>query len=162
MVIFTPGITLRPEAPEDERFQFELYATTRQDELEAWGWPAEMKRSFLEMQFKAQQGYRTMFPRAEFQIIQRDGQSIGQLIINRAEGEFRLVDIALLPEQRGAGLGAELIKALLREAKAAGKPVRLTVLKGHRAARFYHRLGFKKTGESELHDELEWRAGPGL
>lgn len=157
MATIPSDITLRPETKQDAPFRFELYATTRREELEAWGWPEPMRQSFLQMQFKAQQGYRTMYPKAEYRIVERDGRSIGQLIINRAEDEFRLVDIALLPEERGAGLGTALIEELLREAQAAGRPVRLTVLKGHRAARLYHRLGFRKTGETEVHEELEWR-----
>ena len=102
-----------------------------------------------------------MFPHAEFQIVERERQPIGRLIVNRAPDEYRLVDIALLPEQRGAGLGTTLIQRLLREAAAAGKPVRLSVLKGHRAARLYQRLGFKQIGQAEVHDELEWVAAPG-
>ena len=90
----------------------------RKEELDGWGWPAEMRKSFLEMQFKAQQGYRAMFPEADFQIIERDGQRVGQLIIDRAAEEIRLVDIALLPEQRGAGLGAAAGLALLLARRA--------------------------------------------
>jgi GNAT superfamily N-acetyltransferase len=151
------AILLRPEQPEDEPFRFALYASTRQEELDAWGWPPELRQPFLEMQFKAQDSYRALFPQADFQIVVRDGNCIGRLIIHRGETEFRLVDIALLPEHQNAGLGAYLIGTLKAEAAAAGRPLRLTVLRGHRAARLYERLGFTKIGETEVHDELEWR-----
>jgi ribosomal protein S18 acetylase RimI-like enzyme len=153
------GITLRPEQPEDEAFRFELYASTRTEELDACGWPPDMRSSFLRMQFRAQEGYRTTFPRADFQIVQLGGVNIGRIIVDRAETEFRLVDIAVLPEHRNTGVGTALIRALVAEAAAAGKPFRLTVRKGHRAARLYQRLGFVKTSETELHDEMECRAG---
>jgi hypothetical protein len=43
------AITFRSEQPQDEPFLFELYASTRQEELDAWGWPPEMRRNFLVM-----------------------------------------------------------------------------------------------------------------
>jgi hypothetical protein len=37
----------------------------------------------------------------------------------------------------------------------------LKVLKGNRAERLYQRLGLAKTGETELHLEMEWRPPAG-
>lgn len=150
-------ITLRPETREDEPFGFELYAATRKEELDAWGWPAEMRSAFLQMQFRAQQGHRAAFPKADFLIVQLAGLNIGRMIVDRTETGFRLVDIALLPEYRNAGAGTALMRTLLSEAAAAGKPLRLTVRKGNRAAQLYRRLGFVKTGETEMDDEMECR-----
>lgn len=153
------AITLRPEQPEDEPFLFDVYAGTRQEELDAAGWPPAVRSAFLNMQFKAQrQGYRSSFPQADFQIILANGHAVGRMVVNRAPGELMLVDIALLPEHRSHGMGTALLKQLLREAEASGKPLRLSVIKGQRAGRLYQRLGFKKIGESDLRDELEWRA----
>ena len=149
---------LRPEGPADGPFLLEVYASTRREELEATGWPAAMREAFVRMQFNAQQqGYRAAFPRAEFAIILLDGQAVGRIVIDRAGNEFRFVDIALLPEHRGRGLGTALIQNLQREAAAAKKPVRLSVLKGERAFRLYQRLGFEKTGEADLREQMEWR-----
>src|SRR5260370_28142270 len=101
-----PALALRPEAPEDDRFRFELYASTRKEELDSLEWPAEMRALFLEMQFKTLKGYHDEFPQAEFQIVLADGQRAGRLILNRAADELRLVDIALLSERRNAGIRA--------------------------------------------------------
>ena len=152
---------LRPEASADAPFLLEVYASTRQEELAATGWPAEMRKPFLRMQFNAQrQGYRTAFPHAQFAIILSAGQTVGRIVIDRAEDGFLLVDIALLPEHRGRGIGTALLQNLLREAAVAGKPVRLSVLKGQRAVQFYQHLGFVKTGEDGLRDQMEWRGAP--
>jgi len=152
---------LRLEEPADAPFLLEVYASTRREELAATGWPAQMREAFLRMQFNAQRhGYRTAFPRAQFAIILSGGQAVGRIVIDRAEDGFLLVDIALLPEHRGRGLGTALVQNLLREAAAAGKPVRLSVLKGQRAFQFYQRLGFVKTGEDGLRDQMEWRGHP--
>ncbi len=152
-------ISVRPEQPkEDEAFLFELYASTRQEELDAWGWPPEMRSAFLTLQFKASQGYHTAFPDAEFQIVLLDGIDAGRLVVHRSPEELRIVDIVLLPQHRNTGIGSALLQRIFGEAAATGKPLRLQVLKGSRAARLYHRLGFVQMGESELYLEMKWRA----
>jgi GNAT superfamily N-acetyltransferase len=152
------AITVRPEQPQDETFLFELYASTRQEELAAWSWPPEMRKAFLTMQFKASQGYYSAFPGAEFQIVLLDGAKAGRLVVHRTPEALRLVDIALLPQFRNTGIGTALLRRIFDEAAATKKPLRLQVLRGARAERFYHRLGFVKTGETETHLEMEWRA----
>jgi ribosomal protein S18 acetylase RimI-like enzyme len=149
---------LRPEEPADVPFLLEVYASTRQEELDAMGWPPSVREAFVKMQFNAQQqGYRTTFPQAEFAIILHRDQAIGRIVIDRAETGILLVDLALLPAHRGRGIGTALVKDLLREAAAAQKPVRLSVIKGQRAFSLYQRLGFKKTGEAGWRDQMEWR-----
>ena len=150
-------ITVRPEQPQDEAFLFEVYASTRQEEMDALGWPLEMRHTFLTMQFRASQGYRTMFPDAEFLIVLVDGEPAGRFIVNRSREELRVVDIALLPRHRGKGIGTAVLQRVFGEAAATKKPLRLNVLKGNRATRLYQRLGFFKTGEGGLHEEMEWR-----
>jgi ribosomal protein S18 acetylase RimI-like enzyme len=158
MPAFSLNITLRPEQPQDESFLFEVYASTRQEELDAWGWPPEMRRQFLTMQFKASQGLHNAFPDAEFQIVMLDGSNAGRMVVHRTREALHLVDIALLPQHRNAGIGAALMQRVFGEAAATKRPLRLLVLKSNRAARFYSRLGFVKTGETEMHLEMEWRA----
>ena len=161
MALNLESVSLRPEKPEDESFLFELYASTRADELNALNLPPDQQTLFLKMQFNAQQqGYRGMFPQAEFQIILLNEQPAGRWVVDRAANEIWLVDIALLPAHRGVGVGTKLIQRLFAEADAARKSVRLTVLKNHRAMRLYQRLGFHKTGDLGLYDEMEWRTAP--
>lgn len=152
------AISVRREQPADEAFLFELYASTRQEELDAWGWPAEMRSGFLKMQFKASRGYHQACPDAEFQIVMLNGVNAGRMIVHRTREELHLVDIALLPQYRNAGVGTALLRRISGEAAAANQPLRLSVLKGSRAGRLYQRLGFVKTGETETHLEMEWRA----
>ena len=151
-------ITVRAELPEDEAFLFELYASTRAEELEAWAWPPEMRTSFLTIQFKASQGLRYAFPNAEFQIVLLDGVNAGRLVLNRTPEALHILDMALLPKYRNAGVGTAVLQRVFGEAAATSKPVQLHVLKGNRALRFYQRLGFIQSGETETHWEMEWRA----
>jgi ribosomal protein S18 acetylase RimI-like enzyme len=83
------------------------------------------------------------------------------MVINRGAMEIRVVDLALLPAHRNRGIGTFLMRQVCTEAANAGKPVRLCVLKNNRALRCYERLGFAKTGELGVYDELEWRPAAG-
>ena len=67
-----------------------------------------------------------------------------------------MIDIALLPEQRGRGIGTMLLEQLVGEARRAGKAVRLRVLRTNRALSLYRRLGFRVVREADVYAELEW------
>ena len=79
----------------------------------------------------------------------------GSIIVFRGAREIRLLDIALLPEFRGRGIGASLIAILISEASRSELPVRLSVLKGNRAARLYGRLGFVAKSGDDVYCEME-------
>jgi GNAT superfamily N-acetyltransferase len=152
------GIRIRAEEVRDDALLFAVYASTRADELSATDWDEATCQAFLQMQFAAQrQGYRSMFPDAEFSVVLVGEQPAGRIVVNRTDQETLLVDIALLPEFQGRGVGGVLVEALIEEARAAAKTLRVSVLKGNRAAVFYRRLGFVQTGESGFYDLWAWR-----
>jgi ribosomal protein S18 acetylase RimI-like enzyme len=156
------NLTLRPAGPEDERFLFRVFASTREEELGLTDWDEGQKRAFLEMQHEAQSRYyREHFARSWYEVILADGVSAGRIYVDRADDEIRIIDIALLPEHRNRGIGGALVGALLDEAKQTGKPVRIHVEKFNRALRFYQRLGFATIGETGVYDEMEWSPGGG-
>jgi GNAT superfamily N-acetyltransferase len=151
----------RAQLPEDETFLREVYASTRQEELDLTSWNQEQRKSFLDMQFKAMRaGYASHFPRAEFSVVMLGDQPIGLMVVNRAEDELRLVDIALLPQHRGRGIGSFWLNKLAEEATLAQKPLRLHVFKGSRPWRLYERLGFVKIQDNGPYEHLEWTPGP--
>jgi ribosomal protein S18 acetylase RimI-like enzyme len=149
---------LRPSLPEDREFLFRLYASTRADELRAFGWPSAQQEAFLRMQFNAQQQwYAATYSTAENQIIEQDHAPIGRMIVQREAALWRLVDISLLPEHRGHGIGGELIRALIKECAASGAVLQLQVVNTNPAQRLYSRLGFIKTGEDQIYTQMELR-----
>lgn len=150
------GLTA-PCTPEDAEFLFEVYASTRREEVAAWGWDGSQQEAFLRMQFQVQQrAYAMQYPDAEQRRIVLGDEPVGRLIVLRMEPEIRLVDISLLPAFRSRGIGTEVIRGLQAEAAGAGKVLRLMVVKGSPARRLYERLGFVQTGESGTHEAMEW------
>src|SRR5580698_8421106 len=117
-------LTLVSSRPEDDRFLFQVFTAARTGAGAAWGFALERADDLLRMQFAAQQaGYRARFPRAEFSIIHRGPVPVGSMIVDRSCDEIRLVDIALLPQFRGQGIGTRLLEIVQTEAEAAGLPV---------------------------------------
>ena len=137
-------VSLAPAGPDDEEFLFRVYAATRQSEMELLPhWSTQQKQAFLAMQSEAQhRHYRAYYPGATYQVIRRNGVSVGRLYLDRGADAFLVLDIALLPEHRGAGIGSLLMRHVIEEAAAAGKPVRIHVERHNRALDWYRRLGF--------------------
>jgi len=149
------NLFLREVTPEDEPFLLEVYASTRIQELEGFGWDDNQKQAFIKMQFLARE--RT-YPRTDDRIIVLDGRPIGRMLVDRNEGGILLRDIALLTEYRNAGIGSRLIQDLMKEATAAGKPIELHVVSTSPAVRLYERLGFRSSdAEPEVaYLEMKW------
>ena len=151
------SITFRPIRPEDEAFLYQVYASTREDELAQVPWDEGEKETFLRMQFNAQHKYyQEQFLNAEFQIILLDDRPIGRLYVDRRPDEIRLIDIALLPGERNGGIGTLLLKELLVEAAWVGKPVRIHVERFNPALRLYEQLGFSRIDDQGVYHLMEW------
>lgn len=71
-----------------------------------------------------------------------DGEPAGRLYVDRPPGELRVMDVALLPEFRGRGVGTELLRRVLAEGAATARPVTIHVERLNPARRLYARLGF--------------------
>ena len=148
-------LDLREATAADEPFLLEVYASTRMEELEPFGWDDNQKRAFIQMQFQARE--RT-YPRCDSRIILLHGRPVGRMLVDRDETRILLRDIALLSEYRNAGIGSRLIQDLMDEATAAGKPIELHVVAMSPAVRLYERLGFRRsdTGSDGAYLAMRW------
>ena len=149
------ALSERLVSPDDADFQFLVYAASRAEEMAAWAWPPAQQDSFLRMQFRARaQSYAVAYPAQPYSVLLCNGASAGTAIVWR-DAQFRLVDIALLPEFRNRGLGTFWISRLIREAELAAVPLRFHVLHGNRAALLYRRLGFVAKSDGGMYVEME-------
>ena len=149
--------TLRPITPGDDRFLYRVYASTRAEEMAVVPWTEKEKQDFLRFQFDAQHKYyMEHFPKASYDLIVLEGEPIGRLYIDRCRDEIRLIDIALLPEHRGRGLGGAIMRRVLAEGAEVGKLVRIHVERNNPALSLYRRLGFEKIEEQGVYYLMEW------
>lgn len=120
-------------------------------------WSAEQKEAFLRSQFAAQdQFYRENYPGAVFQIILLDESQAGRLYMHRRADEIRIMDITLLPEFRGRGIGTQLLRQVLDEGRAENLPVTIHVERFNPALRWYERLGFRLAEDKGVYYFLKW------
>ncbi len=152
------GVSYRPFVEADLPFLALIYASTRAEEVASTGWPLEMQLQFLSHQFDAQhRHYQRHYPDAEWLVIERGGKPIGRLYLEEWPSQIRLIDIALLPEARGAGVGSAILADLQEMAAAAGKALSIHVERNNPAMSLYLRLGFAKVDEHGVYDLMEWR-----
>jgi ribosomal protein S18 acetylase RimI-like enzyme len=133
-----------------------VYASTRAEELAVVPWDDAQKAAFLRTQFDAQDAwYRENYAQASFDVILVDGEPAGRLYLHRGASEIRIVDIALLPEHRGGGIGTSLLRDLCAEAEALGKSLTIHVERENPALRLYERLGFAVAEDKGVYLFLE-------
>jgi ribosomal protein S18 acetylase RimI-like enzyme len=153
-----PDPTLRRVGPGDTELLLRIYASTREEELSVVAWSDEQRDAFLRQQFAAQAAFwRSQRPDARWDVIEVDGRPAGRLYVDRTSAEIRIVDIALLPEFRGQGIGSALLEDVLTEADEAGLPVTIHVERTNRAQALYQRLGFLGIGGTGVYDLYERR-----
>ena len=122
-------------------------------------WSDEQKSDFLAMQFNAQHSfYMQQFKQASFDVIEHKGDTIGRLYVDRRPCEIRIIDIALMPESRGKGIGGAIMQTLLDEAAGENKSVTIHVEHNNPALHLYRRLGFRHVSDEGVYYLMEWRA----
>jgi ribosomal protein S18 acetylase RimI-like enzyme len=152
-------IRLRPETAEDEAFLRRLNIAVRWNEFAALPLPTHQKVALLQQQYDARHaGYRADYPNADFQVVERGGTPVGRFYVQRGKREHRLVDIAILPEHHGRGIGAALLDIMLAEAARARTPVTLRVDHFNPAKRLYQRKGFVEVEDLGLDALMRWTA----
>jgi ribosomal protein S18 acetylase RimI-like enzyme len=151
------AITLRRATEDDYGFMRRLYESTRAEEMERFPFDDAGKKAFLDQQFAAQyQHYGLHYPTCERNIIEKNGQPVGRLWIDEWREEIRLVDIALLPQWRGSGIGSMLLREVLDRGTAANKPVTIHVEAYNPALRLYKLLGFRHVDTNGVYFLMRW------
>jgi ribosomal protein S18 acetylase RimI-like enzyme len=142
--------TLRPATKADADWLFAVRRTTMREYVEdMFGvWDDNAQR----LRFGDPQEL------ANIQVIVCDGEDAGLLHVERDRANIFLANIQILPVFQGRSLGTAVIRSILAEAEASGRPVRLQVLRINQAARrLYERLGFAVLNETDSHTRMIWR-----
>ena len=149
-----PDVRLRPLLPADLPFLQALYDSTRTAEMAFAPWTEEQKRAFLRQQLTAREShYRLTYPGARDDVVVVAGTDAGRLMVAKVDDHVLVVDVALLPEFRGQGVGAALVRHVVDDAD--GRPVRLHVDPLNPARRLYLRLGFTSVAVEGVYELME-------
>jgi ribosomal protein S18 acetylase RimI-like enzyme len=151
-------IAFRACVEADVPFLRALYGTTREEEMRVVPWTEEQKAQFLDMQFRAQkQHYEEFYPDSSFLVIELEGKPVGRLYIQRDPEELHLIDIALMPDVRGRGIGSMLLEEIQEEARTSERRVTIYVEHFNPARALYDRLGFRHIDTNGVYHLMEWR-----
>ena len=129
------NLSLRPATAVDSEFAYTTTRDTMRDyTLATWGkWSEEDVRRRTNENIAA----------GATSIILLGDTPIGIRVVEREADCIRLAQLYILPAYQRLGIGSRLIAQLLAEARAAGLPLRLRVLRVNPAFHLYRRLGFK-------------------
>jgi ribosomal protein S18 acetylase RimI-like enzyme len=149
------NLLLRTADIDDEAFLIDLFFDVRSVEFIQAGLSDVQLKPLLAMQYNAQrQSYNFQYPSAEHSIIEFDGEKVGRLLINRYDKNIHLIDIAILHNFRGKGIGSVLLDKL----KAEAESVTLSVFKTNFGAiRLYEEHGFAIVKDDGMYLEMEWK-----
>ncbi len=141
----------------DAGFLARLYASTRMDLHSVTADPAFVAALVAMQQRFQAAGYREAYPGARYLLLEQGGAPCGRIVVNAGADALRLVDIALLPERRGQGLGSHILRALQGCAARHAMPLTLAVHHANPPARrLYVALGFTPLSRNALSEEMMW------
>jgi len=149
------SLNLRLATEADRTFLRTLYGTTRAHELEHTPWDQAARERFVDQQFQAQRSYyQAHYADAEQYVIEQAGQPIGRAYLLWTDTHLQIIDLALLPEACGRGIGGELLGRFLKRVDREGLSAGLHVESYNPAQRLYFRHGFEVVGENGVYLKL--------
>jgi GNAT superfamily N-acetyltransferase len=114
-----------------------------------------LERVFRYKPSRARRIFREHFDEPGMRLILVGEEIAGCVGFRIGAAEIKLDSFYLQPHHHNTGLGTAILKVLLAEADTLGLPIRLEVLTGSKADRFYLRHGFVKVAEDAIEGEYE-------
>lgn len=155
------NVFLRDSDESDNEVLYRVFVDSRNDLVAAAaGWDEAQQQVFLRSQFQIQQDqYRSLYPRARFDVIVADDRVIGNFYVSPGDDELHLVDVNLLPEFRNRGIGRALLQDLVEESEHSNKLLSLHVMRGNPAIHLYEQIGFEVVAEEGVYSRMQRRPG---
>lgn len=165
MFAVTAPLHMRLASVDDLDFFQRLYATTR-DELKQLGLaPAQFAELLLSQQKIQEHGVRMTYPQAQqwtiylHDVASQTSTDIGRLIVDFSDNDWRIVDIAIMPDHRNQGWGSQVMQAVMAQARLTQGTVSLAVMRFNlQALALYTRLGFAPSKHDTIHAQMIWRS----
>jgi len=114
-----------------------------------------LERVFRYKPERARRIFREHFDEPGMRLILVGAEVAGCVGFRSGEAEIKIDSFYLDRRYQNRGLGATILKVLLAEADTQSLPVRLEVLHGSPAGRFYERHGFVKLDEDDVEARYE-------
>ena len=123
------------------------------DQLGASSWPDSVREPVLDAQYRVRrQGFRMSAGDKPGTLVLVNGEPVAWYVAAELPDEIRLVNLVVLRERRGKGIGT----AVLRKLAGSRKTLKLSVaMNNHRAFDLYTRMGFRRTGDDGVHYFME-------
>ena len=140
---------IRFATPHDHDLIYSLKSKSVRPYVERiWGWDEDYQRNDFDRDF---------FHIEQFNVIEIDGIFVGFVRYSFAYPYFEVMEIHLLPEYRGKGIGSDILRYLQKVCIAQDRNIRIGCFKeNHRAKALYQKLGFMQTEETDTHYILEY------
>ncbi len=154
------SLELHPVSHSDYSLLFEIYISSRADELKFVPWTDEQKNAFLEAQFQAQTDhYYATYSDGSFELIKLENETAGRLFQAELDDEIRIIDITLLPQFRNRGIGTLLLSEVLESGANKKKLVTIYLDTHSPAQTLFSRLGFIPVADDGVYCLWERRFG---
>ena len=113
-----------------------------------WDWDEDYQKEDFDDDFSHME---------QFQVIEVDGKFAGFVQYDTEGRYMEVVEIHLLPEYRGNGIGSDVLRYLQKVCIAQDKTIRIGCFKENQCAKvLYQKLGFMQTEETDTHYILEY------
>jgi ribosomal protein S18 acetylase RimI-like enzyme len=148
----------RPATEDDIAFLTEVAVSTLKDQGR---WPAHEDEAEYRLGYAEWTGEQIMGgePSSSLSVLEVNGVRVGRLRVVRPGDLVEIAGIQVMPTFQGQGIGTQVIRALIAEARAAGVPLQLGVETDNpRARALYDRLGLKPVARDG--DETRMRLDP--
>ena len=151
-------ILLRPVTSDDREFLLGVYRSTREMELALVPWDDAMKRSFVEQQFGAQTSYYlSEHPNARHDVVElATGEPVGRIYVDRSEEMISILDLTVLPEHQGRGIGSAIISWMIDEVQPSGRSIAIYIETYNHSQKFFTSRGFSVTEMVGVYNKLVW------
>jgi len=139
-------VSCRTAHEEDISFAFAVKKAALRAYVEPiWGWDEAVQIEF----------HRRNWAERRPDIIRLIDRDIGTIQIWKRDEDMLLGEFYLFPEFQKLGIGSELMRRLVSESDSRMVPIRLQVIKINPAKSLYLRFGFRVSGETRTHFQME-------